>query len=177
MKKIYFFTLLMTAIVFTGCAQTPEKDINAIIAPRMDIDQIYVRHSAFASTTSEYKIDLKNKTFWLYYGPLGDRKGRDGSLKNEGFTFEKNLEDEKIQTFLRTADESGMTLWDERYDNRRLMDGHQWSITIIFSDSTQKSIHGSNSYPKTWRKMCEAFYELTGKTVLYFGVIGPGIFP
>jgi hypothetical protein len=131
------------------------------------IDTVYVYHSSFGIRYPEYKLDLKNKECWMYTLPdSGDMIERDAESKNEGFNSKIALDSEKIQAFLLISKKNGFTHWRENYDNPSVMDGHQWGMTIIFSDSAEKHISGSNKYPWTWTQMYDAFEELTGEKVL-----------
>ena len=151
------FLLTILCLCFTSCQKTVQKPVDAI----------YVYHEGFGQRFPEYKIDLKNKEFWEFTSDVGANYiARDPSSKNEGFTLICNLEDDNIETFIQDSSRYGFTTWNESYTNDSVVDGHQWGITILFSDSTKKEITGSNKYPKTWNDMYDAFENLTGEDIL-----------
>jgi hypothetical protein len=78
------------------------------------------------------------------------------------------LDDEKIAVFVRQSARHGFTAWKELYDNKYVYDGDQWGIRILFADGTEKTIRGSNAYPKTWNDLYADFEDLTGENVLLF---------
>ena len=140
-----------------------EMDLHTV----KDINIIYIFHSGFGMRYPEYKIDIKNKKFWEYnINNMGDYKKRNNLSENEGFLFVKDLENEAIQIFINEATKLEFLLWEETYINMNMFDGHQWGITIIFSDSSEKCIYGSNEYPETWGEMREVFKNLTDENVL-----------
>jgi hypothetical protein len=155
MKRISA-SLLLIIIILSGCQKTYQKPI----------DDIYIYHSEFGQRFLEYKVDLRNKSFWEFNAQAGSNfLVRDSSASNEGYTFVCNLTDEKISAFNRESARYGFTWWNDNYENNYVMDGHQWGITITFSDSTIKTISGSNRYPKTWDKMYDVFEDLAGENL------------
>ena len=151
------FILIILCLCNTSCQKNDQKPI----------DIVYVYHEGFGQRFPEYKIDLKNKKFWEFTSEgYENYTARDSSSENEGFTFVCNLEDDKIETFIQDSSKYGFTNWNESYKDYSIVDGHQWGITIMFSDSTKKEIMGSNEYPETWNDLNDAFETLTGKLLL-----------
>lgn len=133
------------------------------------MDIIYISHSSFGQTFPEYKIDLKNEVLWTYTcSDPSNYIARDPESPNEGYTSKQNLTPNKIQQFLVASKWAGFTHWRSNYDNLSVMDGHQWGVKIVFSDTTEKYISGSNKYPWTWDRMYNAFKELTGENILVY---------
>lgn len=94
---------------------------------------IYIYHEAFGQRYPEYKIDLKNKKFWEFTSDGYENYiARDSSVENEGFTFVCSLDDDKIETFILDSSRYGFTKWKKSYRNNKILDGHQWGITIVF---------------------------------------------
>ncbi len=159
---------LLILICFTSCQKNDQTSIG-VDTDQKTIDAIYIYHEAFGQRYPEYKIDLINKKFWEFTSDGYENfTARDSSSDNEGFTFVCNLEDDKIETFILDSSRYGFTNWEKSYKNNNIVDGHQWGITIMFSDSKKKEIIGSNKYPETWNDMYEAFENLTDKNVLLF---------
>ena len=156
-KALLFVLTLLLACTFAGCRDNYQKEI----------DSIYVSNSVFGQTAPEYKIDLKNRQLWEYRADGGSGSmPRNESAKDEGFTFVRDLDTEKVATFIRESARAGFTRWEGSYVNEQVTDGHQWSIRIMFADGTEKDISGSNAYPSTWDNMYTAFEALTGENVL-----------
>jgi hypothetical protein len=156
------FTVLSSVVilcgVISGCVHSSLKPI----------DEIYIYFSGFGMTFPEYKIDLTNKKFWefQYSGDYSDFTTRDETAQNEGFTFVRDLEDDKIQAFLKDAEAVGFADWKKEYDNPNVLDGLQWVMTINYADGSQKQIWGSNAFPGSWEKMKPIFMALTDKEIL-----------
>ena len=167
MKRILTISLLLlVCICFSSCQKTYQtpKGVKTYQKP---IDLIYVYHEAFGQRFPEYKVDIKNKQFWEFISNSYENfVARDTTSKNEGFTFVCSLSEDKIETFILESSRNGFTNWKDTYENDNILDGHQWGIIIMFSDSTKKEISGSNQYPETWNKMFEAFENLTGENIL-----------
>jgi hypothetical protein len=157
MKKLLCFVVSFLLLACVGCA--PEKDAGNIVS-------IYVYHSSFGLTDTEYKIDLANEKFYSFRISRDNRTERDPALANEGFKTVELLQKDKIEPFREAAKKYGLAGWDDAYVDKVILDGHQWGITINFDDGTVKKIIGSNAYPEQWDNMNSAFKELTGVDIL-----------
>lgn len=167
-RIIVVFLFIILCFCFTSCQKTYQTPAG-IKTYQKPIDIIYIYHEAFGQRYPEYKIDLKNKKFWEFTSDGYENYiARDSSSENEGFTFVCSLDDDKIERFILDSSRYGFTKWKKSYRNNKILDGHQWGITIMFSDSTKKEIIGSNKYPKTWNDMYDTFENLTGKKVLLY---------
>jgi len=166
--KRYILLFAILASIFSGCTKTDEKE--QFMTYQKKINEIYVYHSELGLHSPEYKIDLKNKQFWEFVCDWSNKelRIRDSSSENEGFTYVCDLDQEKIDDFIRKSSRYGFTLWDNSYYNNNIEDGHQWGIIITYFDSSQYKITGSNEYPETWDKMLKAFEDLTGSDILIF---------
>jgi len=154
MKRIFTLFLIDVAIaivllsLLAGC----QKE-NLV-----DIEVIYVSHQLFENTYIN-KIDLVNK---VYSSTLPIN-----TSKNNGNEFVCDLDDDKIETFRRNVKEYDFLSWEGEYKwPGEYYDGHMWSITICFSDSTEKTVYGHMRYPETWNEMSDAFERLTDSYVL-----------
>jgi hypothetical protein len=157
MMRIVAF-LLALLLGMTGGVGNAERNY------QKEISRIYVYHSGFGMRSPEYLIDIENKTVFQF--KMGeDYQKRDEMAENEGFTFVRELSDEGIEIFIRESARFGFTNWDEKYYDERVMDGHQWGITICFADSEKKEVYGSNAYPETWEDMAAAFINLASENV------------
>lgn len=137
--------------------------------PAEQISRIDVYHSSFGMTESEYRIDLDDRSLWIFipaWDDYDEYAPRDPDAENEGFTLMFELPAEAIETFRDQCEQFKLTRWKDEYYNDDICDGHQWGMTIQFADGSERQIHGSNEYPGTWDDMREAFEELTGKDVL-----------
>jgi hypothetical protein len=167
-RIIVVFLFILLCFCFTSCQKTYQTP-TGVKTYQKPIDVIYIYHEGFGQRYPEYKIDLKNRKFWEFTSDGYENFiARDSSAENEGFTFVCSLDDDKIETFILDSSRYGFTKWKKSYKNNKILDGHQWGITIMFSDSTKKEIIGSNKYPKTWNDMYDTFENLTGKKVLLY---------
>ena len=142
--------------IITGSVDKEVKNINVI----------YLSFTQLGLVTQEYKIDFVSKKVWEFDIRNGIQ-WRDPTAENEGYTFAGDLSDEKISSFLKDCSTYGMENWEEFYDNKTIIDGLQWSLKVVYSDSTIMKSAGSNAYPETWNEMQGAFQRLIGKTWLY----------
>lgn len=165
-KIITVILLIILCFCNISCPKTyhTPKGVKTYQKP---IDVIYIYHESFGQRYPEYKIDLKNKQFWEFTSEGYENFiARDSSAENEGFTFVCSLDEDKIEGFILKSSRYGFTSWENTYKNDNIVDGHQWGITIFFSDSTKKEIIGSNKYPITWNEMYDTFENLTDKNIL-----------
>lgn len=162
MKRILGVCLLsVLCFVMVSCQKANQKPI----------DVIYIHHYANEKEGPEYKVDLKHKEFWKYTLEDNEKYSpRDAMAKDEGYTFVCSLNDDKIDTFVLESSMYGFARWKKSYKNHFILDGHQWGVTILFSDSTKKEITGSNKYPSSWDSMNMAFESLTGEKILQYEV-------
>jgi len=117
------------------------------------VDDISIAHYNFSDTLARYRIDLKNKEFWIY------------NLSGSGYEA-RALADDKIEAFRYAAHVNFFHDWGGGYGDQLPSDGRHWSVEAYFSDRMNLSSHGSNAYPANWDAMALAFYELTGENIL-----------
>ena len=127
---------------------------------------VHVSHSGFGRTLAEYKVDLARRNVWKYESWMFDYEPRDADARFEGYKFAGRLAKDKIDAFRAAAEQYGFADWEESYVNWGILDGHQWSVEVIFADGTKKVSYGSNDYPATWGDMAQAFIALTGENIL-----------
>ena len=141
--------IIALTIILIGCKKSEPPDIEVIYVRNYNISYYY-----------EYKIDLKNKQY-SKAGPL------DRSQNVEDYELVCELEDHKIDEFLCTVSEYKLLFWKELYKlPGEHHDGHQWSIKVIFTDSTSTGTNGDNHYPDTYDEMRIALKNLTGYVIL-----------
>lgn len=174
MKKLTLLSVSLLTLIFTSCGISPQQGaVNPSVVPsatnadatEKNISSIYVYHCSSSSVPfEEYKIDLHNKEFTILI-----REGftdRTDEVKSDSPVI-KVLSDNAMEEFIDAAMENGFCDWENEYDNLNIDDGHQWGITLDFSDGTKKEMTGSNAYPDTWNEMLTAFVNLTGENVLF----------
>lgn len=52
--------------------------------------------------------------------------------------------------------------WKKKYDDKDILDGTQWSITIDVNRRKREK-YGSNMFPKKWKLYCKAISDFIGK--------------
>ena len=131
-----------------------------------DFETIYFCHWAVFRTqedTTAYKIDIKNNAFYYIGNNAALSKDDWGTEQGDAdFRFIVDLEDTAIDSFFRQTARHGFTQWEERYENKNILDGSEWYVKIIFSDGTIKESSGRNKYPATWDAVIRDFENLTG---------------
>lgn len=130
------------------------------------VKSIYVYHSGFGIRCTEYKIDLKDKKLYEFKKDNYRAPNRNVKSKNEGYQVIKKLSKKKVNKFIAGAQKLGLLEWNSKYENIRILDGHQWDIVISFDDGHKKEVTGSNSYPSSWDNMRTEFKSLTGEDIL-----------
>ena len=137
------------------------------------ISAVHVSHHALGRTLAEYKVDLTRMSVWEWKLDDQGAWGRDPEAQFEGFTFAGWLRPGRIRAFRSAAEQYGFAEWEDRYDindgvedGMMFYDGHQWTVTIVFGDGTEKTSYGSNAYPATWGDMGAALKALTGLDIL-----------
>ena len=162
---------ILLTVCMTGCNSSNESlDVHdETIDEQRDLSVIYISHYRFGWCEVEYKVDLTNKQLWRYELQEYDSSRnirREEMSENEGFTYICGLEDSMLDSFILKSKECKFFQWEGRYANESL-DGHQWEITLVFSDGIEQESSGSNEYPMFWNEMYTAFLELTGEKVLF----------
>ncbi len=175
MKKCLSYIILLLAFgLLAACSNAdpkiaPTQAVDEIKSEveTMEIDDLYICHYHIFRPCIEYKLDFVNQTFWSYNGLNGTKFAqRDHSLANEGFGFVKDLDGKAIEDFWAQAEKLGLNEWGESYIDSEMEGGHQWSMTITYSDGSRKQISGSNQYPENWAEMNAALESLTGESLL-----------
>jgi len=74
---------------------------------------------------------------------------------------ERNLifSNEKWNEFVCKIFENNIHKWKETYCDHDILDGTQWSLEMEFNGLTNFDSHGSNKYPKKWKKFVEIIAE------------------
>jgi len=131
-----------------------------------DMDTIYFAQWDMLRTqedTDGYKIDLKNNAFYFIGSGAAHSKDNWGTEQGDtNFRFIGDLENDAIDAFFRQTARNGFTNWEERYEDKNILDGSEWYVKIVFSDGTSKEISGVNKYPETWKHVITDFENLTG---------------
>jgi len=151
----------MSKAYYAGCNITVDRYAPPFTARELSVKSVYVNHFALGRHLAQYYVDLTTRQF--VEKTDGDDIGPELIGK---YTTVSNLDRRKIILFRRDMQRSGFLDWNDSYNDLDILDGHQWSIKIVFLDGTEKNIYGSNDYPETWRMMKNAFFNLTGKYVM-----------
>lgn len=117
-----------------------------------------VQHGSFGRIESKYTLDLSENSLTAWYsGYFQDAEDREETVALTG---------EAVETFRQSPAAESLLGWGNVYYNMAVMDGHQWKITLTFSDGSSREIFGSNAYPQEWELVYEALNVLTGKEIL-----------
>lgn len=46
----------------------------------------------------------------------------------------------------------GINDWDDRYENRNILDGEEWKIKVTYEDGEAREIIGVNAHPEGWHR-------------------------
>jgi len=103
-----------------------------------------------------YYLDLVNQTMKLktmmYYGD-----------DSPNYWLKENLNQEQCETIQATLQDLAIPKWKKEYLNPTVMDGEQWSLTVVFDDDFQKNSSGSNAYPLHFDEIRAIFTALDEK--------------
>lgn len=123
-----------------------------------ELTQVAVQHRSFGMVEVQYTLDLeKNSLEVLSPATFGrEEEKREASP----------LDPAAVTAFRASPAAESLLGWGEIYYNMNVMDGHQWSVTLTFSDGTSRDISGSNAYPEGWDLVYDALIELTGINIL-----------
>lgn len=117
-----------------------------------------VLHGSFGRTECRYTIDFEEKSFAGWYS---------GYFRGEEEREETaTLTGEAVEAFRRSPAAEDLLGWGEVYYNMNVMDGHQWGVTLTFSNGETREICGSNAYPDGWDLVCDALLTLTGQNIM-----------
>lgn len=125
-----------------------------------ELTGLEVWHGSFGRSESQYTLDVTEGTFTVL--TAGYFQGPEAPDQEETFS----LEETAVEAFLRSRAVEELMGWGPVYYNMNAADGHQWAVTLSFSDGTSREIGGSNAYPEGWDLLYDALLELTGKPVL-----------
>ena len=71
----------------------------------------------------------------------------------DGESFEKELIDEEISTFISGLKIANLLNWKRRYEEPDILDGTQWEVEII-REKRNLNRSGSNKFPDEWECFC-----------------------
>lgn len=127
---------------------------------------ILVSHGSFGFVDTEYLLDLENGLLWSFSAdPWAGEAERDPEGENLGFQLCESLEAQLLSDFQTSPALLALLSWNGVYV-AMAADGHQWGITLTFTDGSTREIFGSNAYPEEWELVYEALKVLTGKEIL-----------
>lgn len=112
----------------------------------------------YGSTNYLFELEDNKATFCSYEYILEFTEKRTIDVSNN-----------ELVEFISKLNELDILKWHKRYDSDTL-DGTQWKLELVYNNSKNKSIYGSNSYPdtnghsykptKTFNKFLEAITKL-----------------
>lgn len=123
-----------------------------------ELTQVAVRHSSFGMVEVRYTLDLAEDSLEILSPATFGRE--------EETRETRALDPNAVAAFLASPAVESMLGWGELYYNMNVMDGHQWAVTLTFSDGTSRDINGSNAYPEGWDLLFDALVDLTGQNIL-----------
>lgn len=68
-------------------------------------------------------------------------------IESSSLDFVDNLHKNLIAT--------NVSFWKKNYTKENVLDGYQWSVSIVYQDGTTKFIHGSNTKPRKYDELVE----------------------
>lgn len=123
-----------------------------------ELVRLEVQHGSFGRIESKYTLDLSENSLTAWYsGYFQDADDREETVALTG---------EAVEAFRQSPAAESLLGWGEVYYNMNVMDGHQWGMTLTFSDGETREIHGSNAYPEGWDLVYDALLALTGQNVM-----------
>lgn len=130
------------------------------VEPRQpkELTGLEVWHGSFGQIEVQYTLDLEAPSLSVWYP---DTFGREEETQ-ESFP----LSPAAAETFRQSPGLEKLLGWGPVYYNMGVFDGHQWGVSLTFSDGTTREIAGSNAYPEGWDLVYDALLELTGKNVM-----------
>lgn len=123
-----------------------------------ELTQVTVQHRSFGQVEVQYTIDLENGSLDIQYPATFGRE--------EETQTSASLDPAAVDAFRASPAVESLLGWGEVYYNTNVMDGHQWTVTLTFSDGTSRDVSGSNAYPEGWDLMYYAMLELTGRNIM-----------
>lgn len=137
-KKTVPKVLLICAALFLLCLIYCKKLV-------FNMETLHYKSWGLGVVLVEYKFDFVRDSVDVYYY---DFDGTIISHKEDQFSKEQQRE---VKVVCAAA---YMPLWRSSYINSRVDDGDQWDITADYG-SMEKSVYGSNAYPRTYRSVYE----------------------
>ena len=140
----------------------PELRLHPAVEPRWaeELSALTVSHLAFGRVDTEYTLDFAAHTATKWTS--GYFQGANAPDQVE--TVE--LDPGAVAVFQQSQGMDALLGWSGMYIDPNVMDGHQWAMTLAFSDGTQRDLAGSNSYPQGWDELYGDLLALTGWPVL-----------
>lgn len=123
-----------------------------------ELTQVAVQHRSFGMVEVQYTLDLEKNSLEVLSPATFGREEEKREVSP--------LDPAAVTAFRASPAVESLLGWGEIYYNMNILDGHQWSVTLTFSDGTSRDISGSNAYPEGWDLVYDALIELTGVNIL-----------
>ncbi len=154
MKKTGLLLLVLTALaLLSSCGSVDELFIREYRGDEIT-EIIYESVDYMGGFTDTHKISFTdNKVYFK---------------EDEGeFSEIRSFTDEEESRFLNICYSGGLFGISDRYENKNVMDGGGWSLTVNYKNGKSKLSTGSNASPTSvFSKCAVAFFDLCGERVL-----------
>lgn len=150
MKKYRYLVMIFAVLILSGCSKEEQTK---------EITEILYTTSSFGVITQVIKVDMDDATKKIFINPEYSKGGAPreiGDIPEHDFEMHEICE---VGKFEKEINKTGIFNWKEKYVNKNIMDGYQWSLAINYKDGQSKSMYGSNDKPKKYDELISVLFN------------------
>ncbi|OJG93236.1 hypothetical protein RV15_GL001268 [Enterococcus silesiacus] len=142
--------MLAVIVLFSGCTNREE---------RKEIKEISYMTSSFGVLSKAVEVNIEDATKKIFINNDYSRSGVPNKIENIPESDFEIYRISDIRKFEGKINKMRISNWKEKYVNKDIMDGYQWSLTIKYKDGEAKSIYGSNDQPKKYDELIRVLFN------------------
>jgi hypothetical protein len=128
-----------------------EKNRKQISNFELSVTSVSLQSTSFFATDNRYRISVVRTTTGAIVKCLTFEFRPYGVVRKRS---EVKLDMKEWLNFVNALNKCRTNEWEKKYTNRKVLDGHGWSLAILFSveNNNELEISGYSAYPPNWKE-------------------------
>ncbi|MBM7687983.1 hypothetical protein BCR24_00885 [Enterococcus ureilyticus] len=147
MKKYRYLVMIVGVILLSGCTKKEE------------IKEISYTTSSFGIIVKAITVNTEERTKKIFINndyTKGGAPRKMSEIPEEEFDI-YDIND--VEEIFKEIDKVDIPHWKERYMNKHIMDGYQWSLIVKYKSGEMKTSSGSNDKPKKFDELIHVLFD------------------
>lgn len=147
MKKCRYIFMIVGVVLLSGCTK------------RGEIKEISYTTSGFGIILKAITVNTEERTKKIF---INDDYTKGGAPREMSEIPEEEFDVydiNDVETLMKEMNKANILHWKDRYDNKNIMDGEQWSLTVTYKEGKTKSIYGSNDKPRKLDELIRVLFD------------------